>query len=59
MTNFPYDQELAEIAREAEVELEAAEASTGIEAAEFGYYEAELRNLRDAATSLRTPPRPE
>lgn len=52
MTNTPDDQKLVQIAGEAQAELEAAERTTGIEAAEFGYYQAELESLRDAATSL-------
>lgn len=57
MTNTPETPDLAAIAREAEVEILRAEAieGSGISPgdAEIGYYDAELRNLRDAATTLR------
>jgi hypothetical protein len=63
MTNVPEEPDLVAIAREAEVEIVAAEAmqveeATGDDAegalgtAELGYYEAELKSLRDAATAL-------
>jgi hypothetical protein len=48
--------DLAAIAGEAEVELLAAEAidsHSALDAAELGYYEAELTSLRDAATTVR------
>jgi hypothetical protein len=51
--------DLAGIAREADVEIAAAEslrlidtdAVTGVATAELGYYEAELISLRDAASA--------
>ncbi|MDQ4112850.1 MAG: hypothetical protein M3306_17425 [Actinomycetota bacterium] len=62
MTNIPDDLDLAAIARQAQVEIEAAEAAQATDPtpdsaalamdAELGYYEAELKNLRDAATTL-------
>lgn len=62
MTNSSNDTDLTAIAHEANVEILAAEAvdwatTTGdptvaLSAAEFGYYEAELGSLRDAATAL-------
>src|SRR3954468_9354150 len=60
MTNSSETPDLAAIAREAEVEILTAgavewtttDASLALGAAELGYYEAELGNLRDAATSL-------
>jgi hypothetical protein len=53
MTNTPNSPDLPAIAYEAEVEILAAEAiqDTGGDP-EIGYYEAELRSLRDAATTL-------
>jgi hypothetical protein len=62
MTNTSDNFELSAIAHEAEVEIltvetiQASEASPGtgagaLNAAELGYYEAELRSLRDAATT--------
>jgi len=55
MNDFLGNSELEEIAREAEAERQAALATTGMEAAELGYYEAELESLRNAACSLRQP----
>ena len=63
MTNEPNSPDLLAIAQEAQVEILAAEtvaaadaplddASGSFATAEFGYYEAELRSLRDAATWL-------
>jgi hypothetical protein len=63
MTNFPNSPDLPAIAYEAQVEIMVAEtveaagpmpddAAHGFETAEIGYYEAELRSLRDAATTL-------
>jgi len=60
MTNSSETPDLAAIAHEAEVEILTAgtvewtttDASVALGAAELGYYEAELGNLRDAATSL-------
>lgn len=60
MTNIPDSPDLAAMAREAQVEIlmaETAQASTAtpddaFDSAELGYYEAELRSLRDAATTL-------
>jgi hypothetical protein len=62
MTNSSNDTDLTAIAHEASVEILTAEAvewaaTTGdatvaLSAAEFGYYEAELGSLRDAATTL-------
>jgi hypothetical protein len=63
MTNVPNDTDLRAIAYEAQVEILIAETvqeaetmpDAGYDAfdgAELGYYEAELRSLRDAATSL-------
>jgi D-alanyl-D-alanine dipeptidase len=56
MTNIPDDADLVAIAREAEVELVAAETfadgSTVTNVVELGHYEAELRSLRDAAARL-------
>jgi hypothetical protein len=63
MTNTPNSVDLSAIAREAQVEILAAEtiqaagivpddAAHAFDTAEIGYYEAELKSLRDAATSL-------
>ena len=63
MTNLSENPDLPAIAYEAQVEILTAEtiqdrsAQPGadvraLNAAELGYYEAELRSLRDAATSL-------
>jgi hypothetical protein len=60
MTNIPDSPDLAGMAREAQAEIllaEAAQASPttlddAFNSAELGYYKAELRNLRDAATTL-------
>jgi hypothetical protein len=60
MTHVPHDPALADMAAEAEAELQSAralEASPGegisaLYVAEIGYYEAELTSLRDAATTL-------
>ncbi len=63
MTNLPNSPDLPAIAHEAEVEILVAESiqeaatqpddvGLAVETVEIGYYEAELVNLRDAATSL-------
>jgi hypothetical protein len=60
MTNTPDSPDLAAIAREAQIEILIAETAQvptatpddAFSSAELGYYEAELRNLRDAATTL-------
>ena len=62
MTNVPNSPDLLAIAREAQVEILAAEtiqagvvpddSVPALETAEIGYYEAELKSLRDAATTL-------
>ena len=63
MTNFPDHPDLPAIVREAQVEIAAVEtfttpgatsdgAAVALDTAELGYYEAELRSLRDAATTL-------
>ena len=56
MTNIPDTPDLVGIAREAEVEILAAQAIEASELtagdAEIGYYEAELKSLRDAAATL-------
>lgn len=63
MTNIPNSPDLPGTAYEAEVEIlvaekiEAAETVPGdiehaFDTAEIGYYAAELRSLRDAATTL-------
>jgi hypothetical protein len=63
MTNIPDSPDLAAVAYEAQVEILTAEtiqaaeatpddAARAFDAAELGYYEAELRSLRDAATTL-------
>jgi hypothetical protein len=52
----PDRPDLAAIAGEAEVELLAAEtidSASALDAAELGYYEAELTSLRDAATTVQ------
>lgn len=63
MTNFQNDPDLSAIACEADVEIRMAETievtgsvpgdhTRALETTEIGYYEAELRSLRDAATTL-------
>jgi hypothetical protein len=56
-TNTAERPDLTAIAHEAQVEIAAAEAVAAGEAmtgdAEIGYYQAELKNLRDAASTLR------
>ena len=63
MTNIPDHPDLPAIVREAQVEIAAVETLTAASAtsdgtaivfdtAELGYYEAELRSLRDAAMTL-------
>jgi hypothetical protein len=63
MTNLPNSPDLRAIAYEAEVEIlvaETIEAATPMaddaahlaDTTEIGYYEAELKSLRDAATTL-------
>jgi hypothetical protein len=63
MTKIPDDPHLAAIARQAQVDIVAAEtvqatepppgsAVLAVDVAELGYYEAELKSLRDAATTL-------
>lgn len=63
MTNIPNNPDLPGIAFEAEVEILVAEtieaaapasddAAHAVDTIEIGYYEAELKSLRDAATSL-------
>ena len=56
MTNIPEDADLVVIVQDAEVELVAAEnfddAVDMSNVFDIGYYEAELRSLRDAAASL-------
>jgi hypothetical protein len=63
MTNIPDHPDLPAIVREAQVEITAVEtliapgatsdgAAIALDTAELGYYEAELRSLRDAATTL-------
>ena len=63
MTNIPNSPDLPAIAYEAEVEILVAEtiqtatpvsddAARAFDTTEIGYYEAELRSLRDAATTL-------
>jgi hypothetical protein len=57
MTEFSFNPDLAAVVRDAGVEIRAAETAYPdgplLPAdAELGYYEAELRSLRDAATSL-------
>jgi hypothetical protein len=62
MTNLPNRPDLSAIAHEAEVEILVAEtiqaagvtsadAAHAFDTAEIGYYEAELKSLRDAATT--------
>jgi len=63
MTNIPNSPDLPAIALEAEVEILVAETieaampmlddgAHAFDTTEIGYYEAELRSLRDAATTL-------
>ena len=63
MTNIPSSPDLSAIAYEAQVEILVAEtiqaagvapddAAHAFDTAEMGYYEAELKSLRDAATTL-------
>jgi len=63
MTNTPNSPDLPTIAYEAEVEILVAEtveaavpvsedAAHAVDTIEIGYYEAELKSLRDAATTL-------
>ena len=63
MTNFPDHPDLPAIVREAQVEIAAVEALTvtgatsdgaavALDTAELGLVVAELRSLRDAATTL-------
>lgn len=63
MTNIPDRPDLPAIAREAQLEIAAVEtvtatgatsdgAAAALDTAELGYYEAELRSLRDAAMTL-------
>jgi hypothetical protein len=63
MTNIPNSPDLPAIAHEAEVEILAAtsiqeaagnpsDPASAFDSSEIGYYEAELRSLRDAATRL-------
>jgi phosphoheptose isomerase len=62
MTNSSNSPDLTAIAHEAEVEILTAQTvesamttgdmSVALSTAELGYYEAELRSLRDAATRL-------
>jgi hypothetical protein len=63
MTNIPDSVDLSAIAHEAQVEILVAEtieaagvgaddAAHAFDTAEIGYYEAELKSLRDAATTL-------
>jgi len=63
MTNIPNSVDLSAIAHQAQVEILVAETiqATGVapddvahafDTAEIGYYEAELKSLRDAATTL-------
>ena len=63
MTNIPNNPDLPGIAFEAEVEILVAEtieatapvsddAAHAVDTFEIGYYEAELKSLRDAATTL-------
>jgi hypothetical protein len=69
MTNDPNGLDLLAIAQEAQVEILAAEtvavvdaplddAASSFATAELGYYEAELRSLRDAATRLNEAEHP-
>ena len=71
MTNNPNGPDLSAIAYEAQVEIVAAEtiqaagsmpddAAHAFDTAEIGYYEAELKSLRAAATTLiKAEQRPE
>lgn len=70
MTNIPTGPDLPAIAYEAQVEILVAETiqTTGVppddaahafETAELGYYEAELKSLRDAATTEIEAEQPE
>jgi hypothetical protein len=63
MTKLPNSPDLPAIAHEAQVEILVAEtiqeagakpddAAHAFDTTEIGYYEAELRSLRDAATTL-------
>lgn len=63
MTNIPNDPDLPAIAFEAGIEILVAEtieaaapvsddAAHAVDTIEIGYYEAELKSLRDAATTL-------
>lgn len=63
MTNVPNSPDLPAIAYEAQIEISVAEAIQAaeemlddaahpVDTAGIGYYEAELRSLRDAATTL-------
>ena len=63
MTNIPNSPDLSAIAYEAQVEILVAEtiqaagvtpddAAHAFDTPEIGYYEAELKSLRDAATKL-------
>jgi hypothetical protein len=63
MTNIANNPDLSAIAYEAQVEILVAEtiqaakvmpddAAHAFDTAEIGYYEAELKSLRDAATTL-------
>ncbi len=63
MTNIPNSPDLSAIAHEAQIEILVAEtiqaagvtpddAAHAFDTAEIGYYEAELKSLRDAATKL-------
>ena len=63
MTNIPNSPDLSAIACEAQVEILVAEtiqaagvmpddAAHAFDTAEIGYYEAELKSLRDAAKTL-------
>jgi hypothetical protein len=63
MTYFPNSPDLPAIAYEAQIEISVAEtieatesviggAALALDTAEIGYYEAELKSLRDAATAL-------
>ncbi len=68
MTNTSNSPDLAAIAHEADVEITTVEtveaaatpgdAAVALSTAEFGYYEAELGSLRDAATTLNEAEHP-
>jgi hypothetical protein len=68
MTNPSNSPDLTAIAHEAEMEILIAEsfeegatndeAAVALSAAELGYYQAELRSLRDAATTLHEAEHP-